>query len=305
MGFRVFKALAATFAYLAAHWLLLLKAMWLPALAVTGLQLYAAPGLFGALAEFALLGPNPAPEAAAAAFSRLGAAGVFYLIAGLIFFPMLTVASLRHIVRGEAPRLPFYFAYGADETRIMGANFLFNMMIVVIAVVADLAVGVLVAVLGLLGPAAAGALKSAGSMLTQLATGWFQVRLSPLFPAVMATQTLGFGVAWNATRAVWIGVAGFWILIGLVVAPIIVIFFLPIALPFAADLAAIQNGDAAAVAAFFQKLSAALSPDAPGFLVAAVALCAMTLAVNAIVNIASAVVWRYLAVMRDDESAAT
>ncbi len=304
MGFRAFKAFAATFAYLAEHWLLLLKAMWAPALILTGLQLYAAPGLFSALSEFATLGPNPEPEAAAAAFSRLGAAGVFYLLAGLIFFPMLTVASLRHIVRGEEPRLPFHFAYGADETRIMGANFLFNLMVIVIAVVADLAIGVLAAVIGLLGPAAAGALKAGGSVLTQLATGWFQVRLSPLFPAVMATGTLGLGIAWNATRASWLKVFVFWILIGLVVAPIIVILLLPVSLAVAGDIGAVQSGDAAAVAAFFQKISAALTPDAPGFFLAAAGIYAMTLIVNAIVNVASAVVWRYLAAMRDEQGGA-
>ncbi len=301
MTFRLFKAFAATFAYLAEHWLLLLKAMWLPALLIAGLQLYAAPQLLAAMAEFALLGPNPDPAEAAAALSRLGAAALFYAIAGLIFFPMLTVASLKHIILGEEPRLPFHFAYGADETRLMAANFLFNLMIVVIALVADLAIGVLAAVTGLLGPAAATAIKGAGSLLTQVATGWFQARLSTLFPAVMATRSLALGVAWNATRTQWLGLIGYWILIGLVLMPIVILLLLPIALPFAADFAAVQGGDAAAVSAFFQKLSGALAPSAPGFLIAAAAVFAMTIVVNAIVNIASAVAWRYLEGEQDSD----
>jgi hypothetical protein len=299
MRFSVLKAFAATFAYLARHWLLLLKAMWLPALLVAGLQLYAAPALLGAMAEFVLLGPNPDPEVAAAAFSHLAGAMIFYLLAGFVFFPMLAVASLRHIIRGEETRLPFYFNYGADETRIMGANFLFNLMVVVIAVVADLAIGVVLAVASIAGPAAGGAVRSVGGLLSQAATGWFQVRLSTLFPAVMATRTLGLGVAWTATKRDWPALIAFWILIGIVIAPAIFILLLPAGLALAGDIGAIQSGDKAAIAAFFQKLSASLAPAAPGFLMTAAGLVLMTLFVNAVVNVASAVAWRYLAAGRD------
>lgn len=299
MRFRTLKAFAATFAYLAAHWPLLLKAMWLPALILAGLQIYAAPSLFSSMAEFVLLGPNPDPEAAAAAFSRLGGAMIFYFVAGFIFFPMLTVASLRHIIRGEERRLPFYFSYGADETRVMGANFLFNLMVVVIAVIADLALGVLLAVVSLLGPAAAGALKGVGSIATQAVTGWFQVRMSTLFPAVMATRSLGLGVAWNVTRRDWLALIAYWILIGLVIVPVILVLLSPAALPLVGDMAKIGQNDPAAMAVFFQKLSAALAPSSPGFWMAAAGLLLTTLIVNAIVNVASAVAWRYLAVEPD------
>ncbi|HBS36116.1 MAG TPA: hypothetical protein DEA50_13740, partial [Parvularcula sp.] len=111
MPFRALKAFAATFAYLSQHWPTLLKSMWLPALFVAGLQLYAAPGLLSAFAGLALLGPNPEPDKAAAAISGLGGSVIWFVVAGFLFFPMLTVASLRHIVRGEEPRLPFYFAF--------------------------------------------------------------------------------------------------------------------------------------------------------------------------------------------------
>lgn len=302
MSFRVFKAVAATFAYLAGHWLLLLKAMWLPGLIVAGLQLYAAPSLLASMAEFTLLGPNPDPETAAAAFTRFGGSIIFYLIAGLIFFPMLTVASLKHIMRGEEQRLPFYLNYGADETRIMGANFLFHLMVFVIMLIAEIVAGVLVATATFAGPAAAGAVKSIGSIFSQAATGWFQVRLSTLFPAVMATRTMGLGIAWDATRRDWLALIGFWILIGLVILPVILICLAPGVLPFAADIASVQSGDAAVVAAFLQKLAAALSPSAPGFWMTAAGIAVMTLVVNAVVNVASAVAWRYLAVERDGEA---
>lgn len=294
MTFRIFKAVAATFAYLARHWPLLLQAMWLPALIVAGLQLYAAPHLFSATAEMVLLGPNPDPETAAAVLSRLGGAIVFYLLAGLVFFPMLTVASLKHIIRGEEQRLPFYLNYGPDETRIMGANFLLNLMVVVIALIAEIVVGVFVTAASFAGPAAAGALRSVGSILSQAATGWFQLRMSVLFPAVMATRTLGLGVAWDATRRDWLALIGYWIVIGLVILPAVLILLLPAALPVAADIASVRGGDAAAVSSFLQKLSAALSPSAPGFWMTAAAIFVMTLIVNAIVNVASAVAWRYL-----------
>ncbi|MDZ7629286.1 MAG: hypothetical protein U5J99_12880 [Parvularculaceae bacterium] len=295
------KAFAATFAYLAEHWLMLLKAMWLPALIITALQLYAAPGLFNGVAELALLGPNPEPEKAAAAMSGLGGSFIWYIVAGFIFFPMLTVASLKHIVRGEEQGLPFYFAYGADETRVMAANFLFNLMIVVIALVGEIVVGVLAAVFTLLGPAAGGAIKSIVSLGLNAVTGWFQARVSPLFPAVIATRTLGFGYAWSATRRDWLGVMAFWILIGVVIIPAIVILLLPTILAVAADIGAVQRGDAAATAAMLQKLAAALSPSAPQFWMTAAAVFLMTLGVNAVVNTASAVIWRYLGTDRGDE----
>jgi hypothetical protein len=302
MRFRVLKAFAATFAYLSQHWLTVLKAMWLPAIVIAGLQIYAAPALLSSMAGFATLGPNPDPETAAAALSRLGGALIFYLIAGLIFFPMLTVASLNHIIRGEDHRLPFYLNYGADETRIMGANFLFSLMVVVIALIADIVAGVLAAAASLGGAGAASAMKNIGAILSQAASSWFQVRLSVLFPAVMSTKTMGLGVAWDATRRDWLPLIGFWALIGVVIAPVILLCLGPVALPLAADLQSVQSGDPAAVGALLEKFAAAVSPSASGFWIAATGVFIMTVVVNAIVNVASAVAWRYLAA-GDDEQA--
>jgi hypothetical protein len=303
MNFRARKAFAATFAYLSQHWLALLKAMWLPALFVAGLQLYAAPAFFTAFAELALLGPNPEPEKAAAAMSGLGGSIIWFIVAGFIFFPMLTVASLKHIMRGEEQRLPFYVAYGADETRVMAANFLFNLMIVVIALIGEIVVGVFVAITSLLGPAAGAAVKSIASLALNLVTAWFQARLSPLFPAVMATKTLGFGEVWNATRRDWLSVIVFWILIGLIIVPAAVILTAPATLSAGVDFSAIQSDDAAA-AAMLRKYAAALSPSAPQFWVSAAGFYLMTMIVTAVVNTASAVVWRYLGTDRDQDGAA-
>jgi hypothetical protein len=303
MNFRARKAFAATFAYLSRHWLTLLKAMWLPALFVAGLQLYAAPALFTAFAELALLGPNPEPEKAAAAMSGLGGSIIWFIVAGFIFFPMLTVASLKHIMRGEEQRLPFYVAYGADETRVMAANFLFNLMIVVIALIGEIVVGVFVAITSLLGPAAGAAVKSVASLALNLVTAWFQARLSPLFPAVMATKTLGFGEAWNATRRDWLSVIVFWILIGLIIVPAAVILMSPAILSAGVDFRAIQSDDAAAAAAMLRKYAAALSPSAPQFWVSAAGFYLMTMVVTAVVNTASAVVWRYVGPERDNGGA--
>ncbi len=292
MNFRILKAFAATFAYLAGHWPLLLKAMWLPALIMAALQLYAAPRLFSGLADMILLGPNPAPEAATAAFASFGGSLIWYLVSGFIFFPMLTVASLRHIIRGEEPSAPFHLSYGADETRIMASNFLFNLMIIVISIVGELVVGVLAAVLMLVG--AGGAARSVGAFAVNIVTAWFQVRMSTLFPAVIATRTLGFGEAFASTRRDWLALAGYWILIGLVILPLIAVLLTPMALPVMGDMVAIKTDDPATTAAFLQALAASLNPASAGFWLAAAALFVLTIAVNAVVNIASAVAWRFM-----------
>lgn len=294
MNFRVLKAFAATFAYLSRHWPVLLKAMWLPAVAITALQLYAAPTLFNGLAGMILLGPNPAPEAAAAAFSTFGGSLIWYVVAGFIFFPMLTVASLRHIISGEEPRASFYFNYGADETRIMAANFLFNLMIVVISIVGELVVGVIAAIFLLFGAAAGSAAKSIGALGVNAATAWFQVRLSMLFPAVIATKTLGFGEAWAATQRDWLALVFYWILVGVVIVPAAALFLAPMFAPVLGDIAAMRAGDPAAMASFLQKLAAALNPKEASFFLAAGGVLAATLVVNAVVNVASAVAWRFL-----------
>lgn len=301
MDFSVRKAVAATFAYIAERWLLLLKAMWLPALFIAALQLYAAPSLFNGLAEMVRLGPNPAPEAATAAFSTLGGSLIWYLVAGFIFFPMLTVACLRHIIRGEEPQAPFYFNYGADETRIMASNFLFNLMVVIISVVGELIVGVLAAVFMLVG--AGGAAKNLGALGVNAATAWFQVRMSTLFPAVLATRTLALGEAWASTRRDWLALAGFWIVIGLALAPVVLLLAGPVFLPFAADLGPVRQGDTAAAAALLQKIAAALSPPSPSFWYTGVLMYALSLIVNAVINIASAVAWRFLAAGREGRGA--
>lgn len=294
MNFRILKAFAATFAYLGRHWPVLLKAMWLPASAITALQLYAAPTLFNGLAGMILLGPNPAQEAAAAAFATFGGSLIWFVVAGFIFFPMLTVASLRHIISGEEPRAPFYFNFGADETRIMAANFLFNLMIVVISIVGELVVGVIAAIFMLLGTAAAGAARNMGALGVNAATAWFQVRLSTLFPAVIATRTLGFGEAWASTRRDWLALVFYWILIGAVIVPAIALFLAPMFAPVMGDIAAMRAGDQAAMVSFLQKLAASLDPKAATFWFAAAGVLVATLVVNAIVNVASAVAWRFL-----------
>lgn len=292
MNFRILKAFAATFAYLAGHWPQLLKAMWLPALAMVALQLFAAPQLFAGLAEMILLGPNPAPEAATAAFASFGGSLVYYVVSGFIFFPMLTVASLRHIIRGEEQTAPFYLNYGADETRVMAANFLFNLMVIVISIVGELVVSVFVAIFFLLGAGAVA--RSVGAVAVNLATAWFQVRMSTLFPAVIATRTLGFGEAFAATRRGWLALAGYWILVGLAVLPLAIVFLAPTLLPVMSEMLALKVNEPASTAAFLKALAASLDPASAGFWLSAASVFILTIAVNAIVNIASAVAWRYL-----------
>lgn len=300
MKFPVFKAFSATIAYLAQHAIDLLKALWLPALLLVALQFYAFSPLFGGFIELLELGENPEPAAAASALGAIGK-GTLVLIAGsAIAFPMMTVASLAHLVRGDRRTLPFYLQYGGDELRVLAGFALLSLMILLISLVGALAGAVLSFIIALLAPGARSASDGLGELIANLAIFWFRLRLCVLFPAAIASRTIGFGLAWNATRDRVLGLLAFWILIGVIVAIVAALAmgpFLGGLFPHfekIGEAAADQTAIRTAMIPLMQELSKLFSLSNPSFPFFAGALYLSTIVTTAIVNVAAGTAWRCL-----------
>ena len=132
MRFPVFKAFAAGLAYIFTQFLTLLRILWLPALLMMAINFALLPTVMEA--QLAMLEIDPEADPAAV-FETMGpmfkTMGIMYLAAA-IFYPMMMAGVLRHVTRGEAPRLPFYLRFGGDEIRIILATIIFFILSTVI-----------------------------------------------------------------------------------------------------------------------------------------------------------------------------
>lgn len=299
MKVPVIKAFGATFAYLAQHAVDLAKALWLPVALLVGLQLYAMAPFFGAISSLIALGENPDPAEAAPLLGELGKWGLVLTAGSAVAYPMMTVASLRHVVRGDELRAPFYLRYGGDELRVLAAYILLSAMIVLISIVGGLAASVAAMVFALVSPQARALANSLGELVLNVVLTWFRLRLCVLYPASVATGTIGFGVAWSVTKGCAWSLLFFWILIGLVLLPVAALMA-----PFAGDLIGMimklsevgADKDAAREAAIpiLQELSRLFGRENPAYAAFAFVLFIVTMATTAVTNVAAGIAWRYL-----------
>lgn len=300
MKFPVGKALAATFGYLAQHALLLLQSLWLPTLLLTAAIAWQSGPYMEAALSLVELGPNPEPNAAMAVMGPIGkSVGVMFL-AALICYPMIAVASLRHVVRGDTLKAPFYLGFGGDELRLLGAYILFILVFLLAYLVFALAIGVLAGVLTMISPAVGAAASGVLLVAGVVAMFWFLVRLSLTFAASMSTKTLGLAQSWNETKGRSGGLFLFWIVVCLVVI-ILSIGFVFVAMPGIAGIYAElfrASGDAAAELEVTKKMLAMqrdmYDPSKAGFWVYFGASYVFTMIVSAIMYVASGVAWRYV-----------
>ena len=300
MKFPVIKAFSATLAYLARHAVDLLKALWLPTLLLIVLQFYALAPMLGALSSIVALGDNPDPAEAVALLGDFAKWGGVLMVGSAIVMPMMTVASLTHLIRGEESRLPFYFRYGGDELRVLAAYVLLTLMVFVIGLVGGLASSVIVLLFRLVGPQASDAAADIADLLVNVVTFWFQLRLCALYPASIATRRIGFDVAWRTTGGQVARLLGFWLLTGLVIGPFAIVIAALIGgdlFPLLAKIVEAGDDQAAARAALIpvlDELKRIYSPDNPSIALFAPALFVTTLASTAIANVAAGTAWRYL-----------
>lgn len=308
MKFPVTKAYSATIAYLMRHGVDLIKALWLPTALLVLLQFYAMPSFFAAMSSLIALGEHPDPAEAAIALGGVGKWALVLIAGSMIAYPMMTAASLIHIVRGETLKAPFYLRYGGDELRILAAYALLSVMLIAIALVGDLATTLVTLVVALVLPQARGFFTGFINLIVNVATLWFRVRLATLFPASLATGTTGFGAAWSSTNGNALGLFLFLLFLWLSALP----FALAVAAPFAGEfwplferLFEVGDDKAAARAAIipiFDAFGKLFSVDHPKFVLFAPTLFASTLVSTAVVNVASGIAWRFLTDRTDDRN---
>lgn len=149
MKLPVFKALGASLSYIGAHFFTLIKIMWLPALLLTGVMAYVMPTVMDAQMQLIAVEETGDPTDVLALLGPIfKSSGLMYLAAA-IFYPMIMAGVLKHVIRGDAPRLPFYLQYGGDELRLLLAYILIFIISVVAVIAGFLGFGVLSAVLGI------------------------------------------------------------------------------------------------------------------------------------------------------------
>lgn len=300
MKLPVGRAIAASGAYVVAHIADLLRVLWLPTLLLVAALFFVLPRYMGPMAEIAAMGPAPDPSAVIAlmgpAFKWIGAA----LLANAVFYPIAYAGVLKHVVRGESPRLPFYLRFGGDEWRVLAAFVLLVVMISLVYLVGALGTLALGAALAALAPAAANAVVSAGVVAFAAVVLWFCLRLSLIFPATIATRRIGLPTSWAATRGnVWRLVPYFLVWAGatLVLAILYMALTTPDYFSQMAGIAAASDDPVRAQeleAEMFRKQAEAWSPTSPGFALRASLTYVYTLAIMVLWTVPAAVAWRYI-----------
>lgn len=300
MKLPIFKAFLAGWAYLAAHPLTVFKILWLPTLLLMAAYAYFMPSMLDAQMQFSTIGEGEDPSKV---FEALGpmmkSVGWLYLLMAIVY-PMMIAGVLRHVVRGEAPALPFYFQFFGDEFRVLIAYILYLIMIVFLSVVGFLAVLVLAYVSGVVGTQVGGIITLLLVVAFVSIFIWFLLRLSVFFPAAIGSRSLGIPESWRVTKGNALGLLVYWILWGvaiIVVASVFMIFIAADYFQFIGEMIAAGQDEAAQ-----QEISRRMlemqrdqwNMARPGFWLFALANYLFTIVYTAMWTVASGVAYRYL-----------
>lgn len=297
MKFPVFKAFGATLAYLGRHGLDLFKAMWAPALLLMAAMAYAMPQYMETAMTFSEIEPGAGVPSLPPEFFR--SMGVIFG-ASMLFFPMLMAASLRHLVRGDTLKAPFYLSFGGDEIRLIAAYVLFFLMFFAVYIVFILGILVVAFALSLVSKGLAGVVTAIGAVGGLGAFLWFLLRLSLIFPATMATRKIGIAESWHATKGNSLRLFCFWMLAGILVLAIAAVYF-AFAMSGVIGMYAeiIEAGADAAAQEEIQRRIFEIQRDLydyskPMFWPFIIGTYFYTIASTAVMNVAAGTAWRYL-----------
>ncbi|WP_375205471.1 hypothetical protein [Hyphococcus sp.] len=302
MKLPVFTAFGAAIAYVTSHFLTLLRIVWLPALLLTGVTFYLMPAAIEAQMSIAMTEPGAPPDAAvfAAIAESFKWTGVIYL-ASAIFYPMLIAGVLKHLLRGAAPRLPFYLQFGADEVFVLIAYILLMVMLMIAGFAGFLAVMVVGVIGAVLSEAAGGLVVLLLMIAFVVAMIWFSLRLSLIFPASVSERTVGVVQSWNATKGAAWSLFFYWFLWMMVLAFLggaYAVFSAGDMFSYIPEMIA-AGGDEAAIAEIEQRMLEAqmgmFDRSRPGFWVHAGATYIYMMLNMVLWSAAAGVAWRYLA----------
>ena len=216
MQLPVSKAFGASLAYMATHALELLKALWLPTAILTAVSIWTLPGYLGPLLEFVAVAENPSPEAFAILMPAAKWIGI-YLLASLVLYPMIYVGAMRHILRGERLRLPFYFQFGGDEVRMLATFVFLTIVLMLVDFAGNLGLETIAAALGAFAPQAVAGLTVAILSLAYFCFYlWIQLRLSLSLPAAVAEKRIGVPISWGVTKGNSLRLLAFYLLFGVI-----------------------------------------------------------------------------------------
>lgn len=298
MKLPVIKAVGASFAYIASNAGRLVAALWLPALLLTAIVFYATPGYLDAVMAFEGAAEDPAsfappPEM----FRSMG----LLMGSSMLFYPMMAVASVRHLVRGDALKRPFYVAFGGDELRVLAGYALLLLMMMGVYIVGALGVLAVAAALSVISKEAGGAAAAIAMLAFIVGLCWFMLRLSLIVPAAVATRTVGVAQSWRASKgAAWAlffyWVIGFFVFIVLMT-PFWALLFAG-AFGFYGDIIKAGADEAASAEAqrrLIEWQRQLYDPSNAGFWPLIVGTWLYTMLTMAATNVYAGVAWRYLA----------
>jgi hypothetical protein len=302
MKLPVFKAIGATFGYFATHGLGVVKALWLPTLLFTGAMLFLLPKYFAPVVSLMELGPTPSPQQAAQimgpAFQWIG----LLLLAAFLFQPMAYVGAMRHVLRGQELKAPFYLGFGGDELRVAATFILMIILIGIVYVIGVLGLMALTAALGALGQGAAWAGALAGILGIALFGFilWIALRLSLSLPAAVAEKRIGLPYSWRAGKGNTLRLLLFFFIFVLIMIPAVAVYVNIMMPDYFSSLKKIAEAGTDIAksheiqTAMMKKQMEALTPGSDGYLVRAAGVFLYNLFMNALWTIPPAIAYRFI-----------
>lgn len=305
MTLPVFKAFFATLGYLGAHFFTIVRILWLPMLLVMGVNWLYMSATIDLQSELMAFGDEGVDPSAAPSFP-VEAVGAIFLSVGLLYlamailYPMMFAGVLRHLVRGEAPKLPFYVRFGGDEFRILLAFIMVIALTSIVGLVGMLALFIIGFIAAVLSEAVGGILMVVLFLAFFVAVIWFMLRLSIAFGAVVGERSVGIAESWRLTKGNAWRLFFFWLLVWLVMLAVSIVYFISVAVgmaPLFFDMIATAN-DAEAIAGIQRRLLEMqrdlIDASAPGFWVYSIATYCFMIIYTALWAAASGVAYRFL-----------
>jgi len=261
MKLPVFKAIGMTFAFVAQHWLDLVKIMWLPMAVLFGVMVFFLPGYMQTTLSLMELGSQPDPEQALAAVSAMLPLMLLIMLVSIAVYLIVFAGILKLLIHGEKPSLPFYIGFGSDELRLLGTGALYVVIFIGLEIAVGLAAG-LVGGLGMAVPGVGPIIAIVAACAALVVFTWVNLRLSLASPAAVGARAIGIGPSWKATRGnVW-PLLGYWLIWILLLAVVEVILLLIIMPEYFQGMAAIFSASGSGSPAQVEEASRAMTEAA-------------------------------------------